>query len=268
MSIQLTRLNADTSWILEVDGTRLLLDPWLEGPAIVGLPWIHTADLAQAAVPIAEVPSVDALVISHPFPDHCNAPTLRKLRGDFPAYAPAVARRRVKRLGGFDDVTVLGNCTGRGQAVRVGNVSIAYCRAGHWFDPTHNVLVIRGLDSGSTLAYCPHGVEVSDRTRDAMEAQIGDRLDLLMCSFTLLDLPIYLGGVANLGQQAAVGLAQYFSPDWVLPTHDGDKPDSGFISWVSKLERCVEPGELLSQHGISSAIPSIEIGRTWSSADA
>ena len=264
MSMQLTRLNADTSWVIEIDGTRLLLDPWLEGAAVVGLPWIHSARLAQPPVPIVEVPPVDALVISHPFPDHCNAPTLRNLRGDFPAYAPAVARRRVKRLGRFNEVTVLGNCTGSGHAVRVGSISIAYCRAGHWYDPTHNVLVLRGLESGRSLAYCPHGVEVTDRTRGAMEQQVGDGLDLLMCSFTLLDLPFYLGGIANLGKQAAVGLAEHFSPRFVLPTHDGDKPDSGFISWVSKLDRCADAGALLAEHGVRSEIPAVEIGSSWS----
>jgi len=260
----LTRLNDDSSWIIEIDGTRLLLDPWLDGPAIVGLPWIHTARLAQPATDVTTLPAVDALIISHPFPDHCHAPTLAQLPGDIPAFAPAVARRQVKRFGRFNDVSVLGNCTRRGDALIVGSVSIFFLMFGILLLSTHNVLVIRGLESGRSLAYCPHGVNISDRTVGAIEHQLNDSLDLLMCSFTLLDLPFYLGGTANLGQDAALALTQHFDPHFVLPTHDGEKPDTGFIARKSRLERCSSTVEFLQSWGVEAQSPVIQRGDTWS----
>ncbi|MGD8376322.1 MAG: MBL fold metallo-hydrolase, partial [Acidobacteriota bacterium] len=90
-SLALTSLNGDSSWLVEIDGTRLLLDPWLEGDATVVHPVLHRARLGGTAVPVEDLPAVEALVISHPFADHLNFPTLRKLPRDLPVYAPSVA---------------------------------------------------------------------------------------------------------------------------------------------------------------------------------
>ena len=49
--LTLTLLNGDSSWLIEIDGTRLLLDPWLEGAAIIGHPSIHLARFKEDASP-------------------------------------------------------------------------------------------------------------------------------------------------------------------------------------------------------------------------
>lgn len=262
----LTRINNDSSWLLELDGTRLLLDPWLGGPAIVGLPAIHQADLGEPAVPLAELPPWDALVISHPFPDHCQEDTLRALPKDRPAFVPIVAWPRTKRLGRFPDLTVLGNATRGAPARVVGDVEISYCRAANPFDPTHNALVFRGRQSGCSVVYCPHGLLPATRTLDAVEQRAGGHVDALLCSFTFLDLPFYLGGIANLGVEHGTALVKHLQPRYAFGTHDAPKPDSGFIARIEKL---VHPGPLaglLTDAGAEARTEHLPVGQRWIAA--
>jgi hypothetical protein len=262
-SLGLTRLNGDSSWLIEIDGTRLLLDPWLLGPATVGHPAVHRAHLGAAAVRPQDVPAVDALVISHPFPDHCNRTTLRLLSRDLPAYAPTVAWPFVKALGRFRKVAALGNCARRGRPVSVGRLSLAWFRAAALFDTTHNALIVRGLDSGTTLLYSPHGLLPAGSTIDAVERDLAGRLDALLCSFSLVDLPPHLGGVANLGVEATGVLIARLSPRYVLSTHDGDKPDTGFIARATTITRCRDIAAIVAQHRPASVTVAPATGQPW-----
>ncbi len=250
--LTLTLLNGDSSWKIEVDGTRLLLDPWLEGPAIVGVKALHVARLGTPAVKLEEVLPVDALLVSHPFPDHCNATTLRQLPRDLPAFAPRVVRPFLKAIGRFRKVGEIPNLTRGGAPLVVGNADVAWFRAAAPLDTTHNALVVRGRRSGATVMYCPHAVLLQGPTIEAVERYLGGRLDALLCSFTLLDLPGYLGGVANLGKEAAVALVERLAPRHVLATHDGEKPDSGFIARVEKITRHPDIVSALSGRAPSS----------------
>jgi len=264
MSISLTPLNGDSSWIVEMDGTKILLDPWLEGPAVVGIKPLHVARLGLTPVPIEELPDVEGLVVSHPYPDHCQAQTLRKLHKDLPAWAHPIVRLFVQMHGRFKAGGTLGDCSRGAEPTVIGNLEAAYCKAPTHTDPTHNVMVFRGRQSGHTILYCPHGMFLKGCTLEAVERLVGGRPDVLMCSFTLLDLPFYLGGVANLGKEAAFALVEHFSPRSVLQTHDGDKPDSGLIARVEKLVRCEDvPGEL-SGREFSGQVGAPEIGVPWS----
>ena len=245
-NLALTLLNGDSSWLIEVDGTRLLLDPWLEGDAIVFARPIHVAHLGRPAIRVEDLPPVDALVISHPFADHCNKPTLRKLPRDLSVYTPVVAVPWVKMLGGFKNVTALPDCTKGRKPVAVGNLTLAWCRAAATFDTTHNALIVRGAKSGTTVMYCPHALLLEGPTIEAVERELGGRLDALLCSFNHLWLPGHLGGVANLGVDAAVGIASRFSARYVFSTHDSEKPDSGYIARQSKMTYCKDMAAALS----------------------
>jgi CMP-N-acetylneuraminate monooxygenase len=70
---------------LELDyrGTTVLFDPWLEGPAYYGA-W----ELYPKPIISAQDLSVDAIIITHPHPDHFHTPTLEKLDKSIPIYFP------------------------------------------------------------------------------------------------------------------------------------------------------------------------------------
>jgi hypothetical protein len=256
-------LNGDSSWLIEIDGTRLLLDPWLEGAAIIGHPSIHVARFKEAAVSLEDVGAVDALVVSHPFPDHLNGTTLRKLPSDLPAFAPAVVKPFLKWTGGLRRVTTIPNATRGGQPVTFQNVSLAWCRAAAPFDSTHNALILRGTASGATVMYCPHGILLEGPTLAAVERVLGGRLDALLCSFTFLDLPGYLGGIANLGAEAGAALTAHLSPRFLLATHDSEKPDSGFIARVEKITHCRDIAAAVAGRAARTVAVTPRTGEPW-----
>lgn len=261
--MRLTLLNGDSSWLIEIDGTRILLDPWLEGVATLVHPKLHVAQLGSTVVPFGELPPFDAVVISHPFPDHCNRTTLRRIAPETPVYTPAVVRPFAKAMGGFRKVHRLANCTLGGKPTVAGNVSIAWCRAAAPLDTTHNALIVRGNLSGDTAMYCPHGLLPGGRTIATVERILGGRLDAFLCSFTHLDLPGYLGGVANLGTEAAATMVERLSPRYVLPTHDGEKPDEGFIARVAKITRCRDIAAAISGRSPRTVAVVPNTGQAW-----
>jgi hypothetical protein len=259
----LTILNGDSSWLIEIDGTRLLLDPWLEGEAVLLHRALHVARGAGAAVRVEDLGAVDALVISHPFPDHLNRATLRKLPADLPAFAPAVVKPFVKWVGGLRRVTTIPNATRGGQPVKFQNVSLAWCRAAAPLDTTHNALILRGSQSGATVMYCPHGILLEGPTLAAVERVLAGRLDALLCSFNHLDLPGYLGGVANLGAEAGAALTARLSPRFLLATHDAEKPDSGFIARVEKITYCRDIAGAVAARAARTVAVVPRTGERW-----
>ncbi len=265
--LKLTRLNHDSSWLVELDGTRLLLDPWTDGAAVVGFAAIHTAKLGRPTLPASTLQDLDGLVLSHPFADHCNAATLRSLSPDLPLYAPPIAAWLARRYQRFSEVHVLPDTTRGAPPTRVGNVELAWCRAAPLFDTTHNALVMRGAVSGTTLAYCPHAFSTGSAVTEAVDRILGGRrLDVLLASFTLLDLPWYLGGIANLGAEAALDLAVHFQPRFVVPTHDGPKVDSGFIAHVQRLVPFPDVAGGLEARQVAAGTLPDTVGQTWTIA--
>ena len=67
-----------SSALVEVDGQRVLLDPvW--GDRVSPSPLVGPRRMHPAPVPIAELPAVDAILISHDHYDHLDLPTVRSL---------------------------------------------------------------------------------------------------------------------------------------------------------------------------------------------
>jgi len=261
--LSLTLLNGDSSWLIELDGTRLLLDPWLLGDAILLHPTFHVAHGSADAVRMEDLGRVDALIISHPFADHLSRATLRKLPSDLPAFAPAVVKPFLKWIGGMRNVTTIPNATRGGEPVAFRSVRLSWCRAAAPLDTTHNALILRGAESGATIMYCPHGLLLKGPTLAAVERVLAGRLDALLCSFTLLDLPGYLGGVANLGAEAGAALTARVSPRFLLATHDGEKPDSGFVARVEKIVRCPDIAGALGGRAARTVPVRPRTGEPW-----
>ncbi|MFN7972023.1 MAG: MBL fold metallo-hydrolase [Acidobacteriota bacterium] len=261
--LAITSLNADSAWILEVDGARLLLDPWLGGAAVVLVPPIHRLYLSTPVVAPSDLPAVDAIVISHPFPDHCHPATLRSFPRDVPVYAPAAVRPWVWRLRHFEKVHVIGNRTRGAAATTAGNVDLSWCRARGALDTVHNGLVFRGRSSGTSILYAPHAMLLDGPTIGATDAAIGDRLDVLLCSFNLVDLPGYVGGVANLGPEAAFGLVRRYKPRYVSRTHDSTKKDSGLLARVTRIEPPPDFDGSLAALGVPTEAFALGTGQTW-----
>lgn len=105
--MKLHRLDDYQSWLLEVGGRRIAIDPWLT--TSLKLPpghWLFGRRREASPTPKEAIAGVDALIITGPFSDHCDPETLSVLPRDVPAYANGPAARRLRGLG-FTRVTAM-----------------------------------------------------------------------------------------------------------------------------------------------------------------
>ncbi len=71
--------------LLEIEGRRVLIDPvWGDRASPFG--WAGPARWYAPPLPLAELPPVDAVILSHDHYDHLDAPTVRALSGRVPRW--------------------------------------------------------------------------------------------------------------------------------------------------------------------------------------
>lgn len=90
--------------LAEVDGTRILMDPWLTDPTYHGT-WWHYPPLR---VGVRDLPKIHYLYISHEHPDHFDPPTLAQIDKDVPVIIANFRRKRFRdRIAkiGFRNIT-------------------------------------------------------------------------------------------------------------------------------------------------------------------
>jgi L-ascorbate metabolism protein UlaG (beta-lactamase superfamily) len=107
------------SWLVQLDGVSLLVDPAL-GPTIFGgLPRNVAPGLT-----VDELPPIDAQLVSHSHYDHLDLPTLTAVK------APVIAGLRLERL--FRQAGLFCTELGWWATARVGDVRVTFVPAQHW----------------------------------------------------------------------------------------------------------------------------------------
>jgi len=107
------------SFLVQLDGVSLLVDPALRGAIVGGI-----ARNVPPGLELAELPAIDAVLVSHSHYDHLDLPTLQAVK------APVVAGLGLERF--FRDRQLLATELGWWQATRVGEVTITFVPAHHW----------------------------------------------------------------------------------------------------------------------------------------
>lgn len=132
MSVTVTHLNADTSFLLtfsaeanptlsENTGTSrdhsfftVLIDPWLSGPSIVTAPWFARTEhrIPSAITHLSEIAQPDVVIVSQNKPDHCHKETLLQLRADGKTIIAAEpgAAKKIKSWNHFEPAKIHGLC--------------------------------------------------------------------------------------------------------------------------------------------------------------
>jgi L-ascorbate metabolism protein UlaG (beta-lactamase superfamily) len=132
------------SWLVQLDGVSLLIDPAL-GPTLFG----GTPRNVAPGLAIADLPPIDSQLVSHSHYDHLDMPTLAAVK------SPVIAGLRLGRLFRHNGLP----CTELGwwETARVRGVEITFVPAQHWsrrgpFDGNRTLwggFVIRGR--GATI---------------------------------------------------------------------------------------------------------------------
>lgn len=215
------------SWLIEINQTRILLDPWLVGDlTFSGATWLFKGTKNQPR-PIPE--NIDLILLSQGLEDHAHPPTLKALDKNIPVVASPNGAKVVRELG-YTSVTVLDHGEEFTLDEKVKLTAVPGSPIG--VNLVENGYILEDLTSGKTLYYEPHGYH-SDKIKTH------ESIDVVITPIINLKLPL-LGAVIK-GQKTALELCEALKPQVIISTAaGGDINFEGFITSILKAEGSVE----------------------------
>jgi len=162
-----------SSTLLEIDGTRVLLDPiWSERPSPFS--WIGPKRWFEPPIALAHLPAIDAVLVSHDHYDHLDAPTVQALQARGARFVvPLGVGGHLRRWGVAPDRILELDWW---QATRVGSLTVTATPARH-ASGRLNPQSDKTLWSGYAVAGAAHKVWYSgDTGLFAGMSEIGERL--------------------------------------------------------------------------------------------
>ena len=238
-----------SSVLLEIDGHRVLADPvW--GDRISPSPVFGPRRLHAPPVPLATLPSVDAVLISHDHYDHLDLPTVRTLvaAGTAPFVVPLGVGAHLRRWGVPDGRIVERDWNG---SVTVGGLTVTCTEARHFSG--RNLRRNTTLWSSWVLAGPAHRVFFGgDTGYGPAFAEIGRRHG----PFDLAVLPIGAYSdrwpLIHLDPEQAVAAHRDLTGDGVLlPVHWATF-NLGFHPWAEPIRRLLAEA---GRAGVRVAVP-------------
>ncbi len=202
-SLALTWLDAN-SWLIEMAGQRILLDPWLVGSLVFGgQEWFFRGDRPHdRAVP----EGVDLILLSQGLPDHAHRRTLQQLPKSWPVVGSPSAAAVARELG-FSSVTALAHGEIHPVADRLTIMALPGAPLGPLVQ--ENAYLVTDLQTGQSLYYEPHGYpDASLAGRDPVDVAI----------VPLINQSILGVGTILQGFDTAAQVAQWLRPQVMLPT--------------------------------------------------
>lgn len=237
------------SWLLNIAGKRILVDPWLVGPLVFGhQTWLFKGEHPQPR-PIPE--AIDLILLSQGLEDHAHPPTLEALDRSIPVVGSANAAKVATGLG-YRQVTALNH----GETFRLDDAVAIKAVPGSPVGPTllENGYIIRDLQAGGSLFYEPHGFHQPDLKQEGP-------IDVVITP--VLDLALPLVGPIIRGQKGALELVDWLEPQIILPTADaGEVTYSGLL--ISLLKAVGGSSALqatLQTKGLSTRVFSPQVGQ-------
>jgi L-ascorbate metabolism protein UlaG (beta-lactamase superfamily) len=206
------------SWLIEMAGERVLLDPWFVGDLVFGnAPWFIRGFHTQ---PVSIPENVSLILLTQGLPDHAHPETLKKLDRTIPVVGPPSAAKVARSLG-FETVTPLSasETFSWKQQLEIK----AFLGAPLGPQAVGNAYVLKDLESQITIYNEPHGF-YSKTLQEAAP------MDVVLTPLVGLNLPV-LGPFIR-GNDYALELIQMLQPQVVLPTTtaDGDVRFTGLLN--------------------------------------
>ena len=247
--MNLTYLDSN-SWLIEIDGRRILLDPWLVGDLTFNnANWLFRSTKNNPQ-PIPE--NIDLILLSQGLEDHAHPPTLKELDKQIPVVASPNAAKVVKKLG-YSKINTLDH----EESFQLGDKVLIKAVPGSPIGPTltENGYIIKGLESGKSIYYEPHGHHDNSLQEAAP-------IDVIITPLVSLKLPL-LGAVVK-GQKAALQVCKWLKPQVILSTAAGGDIDSeGLLTSMIQADGSVEKfSELLKQNNLSTKAVDPQSGET------
>jgi L-ascorbate metabolism protein UlaG (beta-lactamase superfamily) len=239
--MQLTYLDSN-SWLIQLAGKNILLDPWLVGSLVFGnAPWLFKGKKLSPR----EIPEqIDLILLSQGLEDHAHPPTLKELDHSLRVVASPNGAKVVRDLN-YTEVTSLAH----NETYLLDDVVEITAVPGSPIGPmlTENGYLLKDLTTGETLYYEPHGYH-------SQEIKQAAPVDVVITPLISLKIPL-LGAVIQ-GYDTALDAAQALSPQVMIPTAaGGDVEFEGLLNAVLKAEGSVEAVRTqLAQHNLDTQV--------------
>lgn len=199
----LTYLDSNT-WLIELSGKRILLDPWLVGPLVFGgQRWFFAGEREkERAIP----ENIDLILLSQGLPDHAHAPTLKQLDRQIPVVGSPSAADVARNLG-YTSVTAIAP----GDHFTWNDLLKFEAFPGSPIGPfqVENAYVVTDLSAQTSLYYEPHGFH-------SETVQSIQQVDVVVTPLLNLSLPLV--GPFIKGGDSALEIIRWLSPQFVVPT--------------------------------------------------
>jgi L-ascorbate metabolism protein UlaG (beta-lactamase superfamily) len=252
--MQLTRIDLN-SWIFELAGQRILVDPWLVDPLVFyGQPWLFTA---YHNTPISftpqTLPPIDLILISQGLDDHCHKPTLECLDRSIPVIAAPSATKTLQALG-YAQVTTLahGQTFNWAAGVQITAVPGAPIQPGQ----VENGYLLQDKTDSTTLYYEPHLFPGEAEIRSHIQ-----QVDVAIAPVIGQIFPLL--GQVIMGPDQTLELVKALCPAFFLPTTLGDIRASGILPMLTRSVGSLEEFQsLLDQFQPSTQLLNPAPGET------
>ncbi|HLO84277.1 MAG TPA: MBL fold metallo-hydrolase [Nostocaceae cyanobacterium] len=220
----------NNSWLLELGGQRILLDPWLVGLLTFNLlnnwDWLLKGS-RKSDRPIPE--NIDLILLSQSLEDHAHPATLKQLDRNIPVVASVNAGKIVQQLG-YTEVTVLNHH----HSFTLNNQVEITAFPGTTLGPgvVENGYVVKELGTNATIYYEPHGYHSPQLKQIAP-------VDVIITPIQELALPL-IGPILR-GMHSSLTVAQWLQPRLMLPTAgEGDTLLEGLLTTFLQVKGSVE----------------------------
>lgn len=239
------------SWLLELGGKRILLDPWLVGALTFGnLNWLFKGQrLNDRPIPN----DIDLILLSQGLEDHAHPETLKKLDKSIPVVGSPGAAKVAESLG-YTQVRSLQH----GTTYSLNNQVEILAVPGSPIGPTtlENGYILKDLAMGNTIYYEPHGYHSQTLKEFAP-------LDVVITP--LIDVSLPLVGQIIRGQQTALDLAKLVNPQVMLPTAEpGDVVYEGLLVSILKASGNLEDfRSMLAKENLSARVLKPQSGERF-----
>ena len=219
----------DNSFLLEMSGWKILIDPWLEGTEVDYFSWFNTQWHRTPPLAYEDMPDFDTVLITQKYPDHFHEETLKRLSPKH-IISPKTLEKKLKNI--FPSAKIE-SLDASNRFTEFNRHKVTFLGTKRKIDPIYDAFIID--DGEVSIFVSTHGFRFNNIDLELLNQS--SPCQLLITPFNYYSLPFFLGGVVSPGLKGVEYLCETLNPKKVIATHDEDKHATGLVSKFAKIKR-------------------------------
>ncbi|MCB0477968.1 MAG: MBL fold metallo-hydrolase [Crocinitomicaceae bacterium] len=226
--VKIQRLNMDNSWWVDLNGVKILIDPWLVGTEVDYFGWFNTQWHRTKPISLDDLPDFDLVLITQKYPDHFHKETLQLIQPKLIVGPKSIGKSMNKILPSSQFIPFDRKIKNVGEL----SFNLHHLPTKRKIDPIYDALIIE--DGKNAIFLATHGFALDEKNQELL-SELPD-FDLLLTPFNRYKLPVFLGGEVAPGIKSVEKLIHELDPKFVAATHDEDKHAKGIVSKFAKID--------------------------------